>query len=222
MATLKSQLAVNAAAIRATAPKAPESSFGQFVLGDIKGGSHAHEYRMTVVSAAIREALKGNSRAYLEAQAIATGNSKKAKSYFDGFAAVGLPARIAYTGKLSDPANKDIVQKIDEVTASLSADFECAFLTRFHAPAEPKARAKKGKSEPVADDSAASAASTGDSVTMDVSAVISAAATAVSTGAALAEEVELLRQALAAYDAAQLLKAMESSAANSEPVAQAA
>jgi hypothetical protein len=118
---------------------APESTFGQFVLGDIKGGTAAHEFRWTMVRAAIREALKGNSRALTEAHAIAQGKSKRALCYVDGFQAVGIPARIAYTGKLSDPANKPVVDQIEATTLALAHDFELAFLTRYHAPAEPKA-----------------------------------------------------------------------------------
>jgi hypothetical protein len=168
MAQIKSQLAGKT--VNNTAPRAPESTFGQFVLGDIKGGSAAHEYRMTVVASAIREALKGNSRALLEAKTIAEGKSKKAKAYQDGFQAVGIPARITYAGKLSDPANKAVVEQIEATARALASDFELAFLTRLHAPAEPKEETKGKKTKGAADASAATDDASTDDTSTDTSA----------------------------------------------------
>lgn len=210
---MNSQLSTSAPAIRAavnnTKAAAPQSQFGQFVLGDMKGGSAAHEFRMTMVSAAIREALKGNSRALLEARDIATGKSKKALSYFDGFAAIGIPARIAYAGKLSDPSNKAVLDQIDAEASRLSTEFELAFLARFHVPAEPKAKPKKAKGKDAEQteqteqaEQAEQATSTDQlqSVELTVGEVIQAAANAITAGAALPAEVQMLREALALFD----------------------
>jgi hypothetical protein len=170
----QSQLAGNTTSGKVVAP---ESTFGQFVLGDIKGGTAAHEFRWTMVRAAIREALKGNSRALTEAHAIAQGKSKRALCYVDGFQAVGIPARIAYTGKLSDPANKPVVDQIEATTLALAHDFELAFLTRYHAPAEPKAtKGKQAKGK-----ATKGAATSSDDISADISADISGAPTIADT-----------------------------------------
>lgn len=196
---------------------APESTFGQFVLGDIKGGSAAHEYRMSVVATAVREALKGNSRALIEASKIASGKSKKAKAYADGFQAVGIPARVVYSGKLSDPANAAIVAQIDMTTAALAADFELAFLTRLHAPAETETKATKSKATKATDtdtDTAAAAAAA-PTVEMDAADLFQAAIDAITSGLATDAEVEAMLGAITArrMTAAALATAAETVAA---------
>lgn len=202
--TIKSQVAAMDGHIVA---KAPESAIAQFVNGDIKGGESAHNYRMTVVEAAIREAYKGNSRALIEARTFADGKGKKAKAYAAGFDAVGIPSRVQYVGKLDSEANEEARAAIASGVAASAFDFEAAFLTVM--AVKPAPRAKKTDPAPVevttpAPAPAAEPAFEEETVVADleVSDVMLAATNAISGGIASADEVAAIRAALALYDAA--------------------
>lgn len=203
--TIKSQVAAMDGHI---VVKAPESAIAQFVNGDIKGGESAHNYRMTVVEAAIREAYKGNSRALIEARTFAEGKGKKAKAYAAGFDAVGIPSRVQYVGKLDSEANEAARAAIASGVAASAFDFEAAFLTVMSV--KPAPRAKKTDPAPVEVTTPAPApapvepASEEETVVADlqVSDVMLAATNAISGGIASADEVAAIRAALAMYDAA--------------------
>lgn len=208
--TVKSQLH-NAGA---NAPVAPISAIAMFVQGDIKGGEAAHNYRMQVIAASIREALKGNSRALIEAATFAIGKTKKARAYAAGFAAIGLPddvpARVQYSGKLDAPENEAARALIAERSASYEFDFESAFLTAMDAPKEPKVK----KTDPVAvvADDADDVAPVADTVAesapvavadMLVSDVITAAIAAIGAGLLVDDEAANLQKALDLYYASK-------------------
>lgn len=201
--TIKSQVAAMDGVTRA---KAPESAIAQFVNGDIKGGESAHNYRMTVVEAAIREAYKGNSRALIEARTFADGKGKKAKAYAAGFDAVGIPSRVQYVGKLDSDANEAARAAIASGVAASAFDFEAAFLTVMSV--KPAPRAKKTDAAPVEVTTPAPApaepAFEEETIVADleVSSVMLAATNAISGGIASADEVAAIRAALALYDAA--------------------
>jgi hypothetical protein len=201
----------------------PESTFGQFVLGDIKGGDAAHHFRMNMVRAAIREALKGNSRALLEAKTIAEGKSKKAKAYQDGFQAVGIPARIAYTGKLSDSVNAAVVEKIEQTTLALAEDFMLAFCTRINAPAEPKEDTKGKKTKGAdadatgasSDDAAAAGELTGKGAT-NLADMLHATITAINSGMVSDAEMDEIIAAIT-YRRLMAKQAAEQATEQAEP-----
>lgn len=202
--TIKSQVAAMDGHI---VVKAPESAIAQFVNGDIKGGESAHNYRMTVVESAIREAYKGNSRALIEARTFAEGKGKKAKAYAAGFDAVGIPSRVQYVGKLDSEANEEARAAIASGVAASAFDFEAAFLTVM--AVKPAARVKKTDPAPVVVTEATVApeptVAPEQEVTvaeLDVSDVMLAATNAISGGIASADEVAAIRAALALYDAA--------------------
>jgi hypothetical protein len=196
----RSQL-VNAGA---NAPIAPTSQLGLFVAGDIKGGEAAHNYRMSVVAASIREALKGNSRALVEAADLSKGKSKKARSYAAGFAAVGIPARIQYAGKLDAPENEAARAAIVAACARLELEFESAFLQVFHNDA-PKAE-KKAKATEATSAEATSAAGDEASATdtsaapvaaeLEVSSIVTATISAIGGGLLLDAELDALEKAI--------------------------
>lgn len=196
--------------------RAPESAIAQFVNGDIKGGESAHNYRMSVVEQAIREAYKGNSRALIEARTFADGKGKKAKAYAAGFDAVGIPARVQYVGKLDSEANEAARAAIASGVAASAFDFEAAFLTVMSV--KPAARVKKEEpSEAVVTTATVDTEATvaeeqvtapvQASAEMTVTEVMEAAAHAIAGGVALDDEVEAMRAAIMAYDAAKLTSA---------------
>lgn len=201
--TIKSQVAAMDGVVIV---KAPESAIAQFVNGDIKGGESAHNYRMTVVEAAIREAYKGNSRALIEARTFADGKGKKAKAYAAGFDAVGIPSRVQYVGKLDSEANEAARAAIASGVAASAFDFEAAFLTVM--AVKPAPRVTKDTPAPVEVTTPAPAAAEPafeeETVVADleVSSVMLAATNAISGGIASADEVAAIRAALALYDAA--------------------
>lgn len=221
-----SQLAAMSGVVAAT-KSAPVSQLAMFVHGDVKGGEAAHNFRMQTVAASIREALKGNSRALIEARTFAEGKAKKARAYAAGFDAVGVPARVQYVGKLDAPENEAARRTIMEQSASLEFAFESAFLTVFSAKAEPKASAPKLTAEDHAlaaeayaaleeENNALKAQIAAPALDAEVADVVGAAVRAIAAGLATTEEVESLRAALAQHDAARAtLAALEQMA--SEP-----
>lgn len=220
-ATIKSQLS----AMSGTTPaiKQAQSQVARFVVGFIKGGELAHDFAMSVIHTAVLEAYKGNTRNIAEASGFVAGKSKKARAMAAGFEALAAlnvttltrpqlaELNIAYAGKLDDAANKDIKERIYAMAAHAAAEFEIALLSVLHAPAEPKATAKGAPSEAVtstapateADDSAAPADSAPTTVEVGLTMAVEAVAEALKQGVLEADEMMLLRAALAAYDATQ-------------------
>lgn len=204
----KSQIKAMSGVVPAT--KAPQSACATFVNGDIKGGEAAHNYRMSVIEDAIREAYKGNSRALIEARTFAEGKSKKAKAYAAGFDAVGIPARVQYKGKLDSADNAEARAAILRGVASSAFDFEAAFLTVIQTKAEPKAKKAAPAPAPEATASASDETSAADTEApapapaQTVTSIMEAAANAIIGGVALADEVEAIRAAIMAYDQARI------------------
>jgi len=138
------------------------SSFARFVQGDIKGGAHAHAYRVEVMTTAIEQAFKGNYSPITEALTLTEGKAKKARAYAAGFAALGPigstnsdghgVVKVEYVGKLTAHENKAARDAID----SRTAHFTSLFFGAFDAVIAEKAEAKPKKAAaPVADTGAA-------------------------------------------------------------------
>ena len=138
-ASVQSQLA-NLANINTPAAAAPLSALALFVNGDIKGGAHAHAFRVATMRNAIEQALKGNADPMKEAAALADGKAKKARAYHAGFAAVqtevlegGAPnpaycmARVQYKGALTLAENKGARELIADKTHHCAIAFFAAF-----------------------------------------------------------------------------------------------
>lgn len=205
---------------------APVSTVAQYVAGDIKGGESAHNYRMSVIEGALREALKGNSRPLMEAATFATGKSKKARAYAAGFGALNIPteipARVKYVGKLDAPENEAARAEILQRVAAMAFDFEAAFLTVISAPTEKKASAPA--SAPATDATDATEASAADApvapvavAELLVSEVLESAVKAIAGGLAMDDEIAALEQAIAQYRASRAtLAALEKATATEE------
>lgn len=131
---------------------APVHALARFVQGDIKGGAHAHAFRIDTIRTAIEQAYKGNTDALAEAAALSDGKAKKARAYHAGFAAVQSellegainPAycmkRVPYMGKLSAPENKAARDLIEQGTARSVAAFFAAFDAVISVKPAPKAK----------------------------------------------------------------------------------
>lgn len=134
------------------APTTPVHALARFVQGDIKGGAHAHAYRIDTIRTAIEQAYKGNTDALAEAAALSDGKAKKARAYHAGFAAVQSelidgainPAycmkRVPYMGKLTAPENKGARELIEQGTARSVAAFFAAFDAVISVKPVPKAK----------------------------------------------------------------------------------
>jgi hypothetical protein len=220
---MKSQL--HAMSGTTPANTAPQSQVARFVHGDIKGGESMHDFRMSVITTAITEALKGNARNINEASAQAVGKTKRARAYMAGFQSIialldgserapldvkGKPAvrpEYAYKGKYDSADNADVRAFIEGRAVHFAAEFEIAFLAVLHAPKEAKAEQADA---PAAQDSAAGDETTATSaapaeptvVTVGLTEAVEAVADAIKAGMLEADEYALLRAALAAYDAA--------------------
>lgn len=208
---------------------APVSTVAQYVAGDIKGGESAHNYRMSVIEGALREALKGNSRPLMEAATFATGKSKKARAYAAGFGALNIPteipARVKYVGKLDAPENEAARAEILQRVAAMAFDFEAAFLTVISAPTEKKASAPASAPATDATDATdATEASAADApvapvavAELLVSEVLESAVKAIAGGLAMDDEIAALEQAIAQYRASRAtLAALEKATATEE------
>lgn len=142
----------NLPSVNAPATAAPVHALARFVQGDIKGGAHAHAYRIDTIRTAIEQAYKGNTDAINEAAALSDGKAKKARAYHAGFAAVQSeliegaknPAycmqRVAYMGKLTAPENKGARDLIEQGTARSVAAFFAAFDAVISVKPVPKAK----------------------------------------------------------------------------------
>lgn len=165
----------NLPSVNAPTTQAPVHALARFVQGDIKGGAHAHAFRVDTIAIAIEQAYKGNADAMTEASALADGKAKKARAYHAGFAAVQSelidgainPAycmkRVAYAGKLTAPENKQARELIAQGTSRSVAAFFAAFdavmavkpVKKAAAPApEPVATVEPVSNDAEADDSA--------------------------------------------------------------------
>ena len=136
----------------AGAKPANVTDFGRFVLADVKGGAYKQAYRLSQVSLAIEQALKGNFTPITEAVAASQGKIDLCSAYQAGFAAVGVRAgscdiaKVPYTGKLADQVNKQARENIELQRQQLLSAFTGAFetcLTDIKAIAKAKAEAKK-------------------------------------------------------------------------------
>lgn len=128
-----------------TTSKPLVSSFAQFVQGDIKGGAHAHAYRISIIRLAIEQAFKGNYTPIGEASTLTEGKAKKARAYHAGFATFGADGikKVSYIGALNGNDNKAAREEIAAKT-----DAACnAFFVAFDAVIAEKAPAK-AKAEP--------------------------------------------------------------------------
>lgn len=110
----------------ATAPKSM-GFFASSVFADIKGGNAKVEFRKTVVTRAITEALKNNPAQWIEAAALASGKKPIAMAYAAAFAAVGDLKRIDYAGKFDAPENAGIRELVATTTQATAAVFFAAF-----------------------------------------------------------------------------------------------
>lgn len=212
-----------------------QSQFARFVVADLKGKEHAHAFRMSLVSAAIEEALKGNFNPIREAREHAIGKSRKAAAYQAGFTAAlaaaaafyppttdGSPyagkgaggiLKVEYTGRLDAASNAPAREAIAMQTGIIAAAFERGY-TEHDAKAAAEAKAKAAENK--AKKEAKAAAEQQDapepvpaSVEMDVSDIIDHAVAAIQQGLVTGDEVTILRAALASYDALQLAGAVE-------------
>lgn len=127
------------------------SSLAQFVQGDIKGGAHAHAYRVSVIRSAIEQAFKGNYTPITEAATLTAGKAKKARAYHAGFATFGADglSKVNYIGKLNDHTNKAAREAIEANTHNACAAFFVAFDAVMAEKAEPKAKAPAPAPAPV-------------------------------------------------------------------------
>lgn len=142
----------NLPSVNAPTTAAPVHALARFVQGDIKGGAHAHAYRIDTIRTAIEQAYKGNTDALAEAAALSDGKAKKARAYHAGFAAVQSelidgainPAycmkRVPYMGKLTAPENKGARELIEQGTARSVAAFFAAFDAVISVKPVPKAK----------------------------------------------------------------------------------
>lgn len=153
----------NLPSVNAPTTAAPVHALARFVQGDIKGGAHAHAYRIDTIRTAIEQAYKGNTDALAEAAALSDGKAKKARAYHAGFAAVQSelidgainPAycmkRVPYMGKLTAPENKGARELIEQGTARSVAAFFAAFDAIMAVKPVPKAKTVPAPTpEPVA------------------------------------------------------------------------
>lgn len=218
-----------------------QSQFARFVVADLKGGEQAHAFRMSLVTSAVTEALKGNFNFIREAREHATGKSRKAAAYQAGFTAMlhaasqfypetldGTPytgpgaggiLKVPYTGKLDSKDNASARAAIDLQTGVIAAAFEQGYIahdTKAAAEAKAKAAERKAKKE----SAPAPAPVEPASVELDVGELVAAVASALAQGMVSGNEAIQLREALASYDALQLAGAVPVTAP--APVEQAA
>lgn len=199
---MKSQLAAMSGVTPATI--APQSAVARFVYGDIKGGEQAHEYRMSVIAAAILESFKGNFRNMLEAAKLTNGKSKKARAYHAGFAAVGTIAPLSYAGKWADASNAAIRTEAATLSQAAEFAFESAFLTVLQEKAAPKAvKPAAQQPAPAAEQDAPAEApvpATPAHVELDVADMVDTVVSAIAQGMLSSEELVMIRAALAVLD----------------------
>lgn len=228
---MKSQL--HAMSGTTPADTAPQSQVARFVHGDIKGGESMHDFRMSVITTAIMEALKGNARNINEASAQAVGKTKRARSYLAGFqsivtlldgterAPVGadgkavVRAEYAYKGKYDSADNAAVRAFIEGRAAHFAAEFEIAFLAVLNAPKAEKTEKTDTKGDETGaaagDETMASDAPAADAPMVEVglTMAVEAVVLAIQQGVLEADEYAMLRAALAAYDKANTVTVVE-------------
>lgn len=208
MSAIKSQLA----ALSGTVPSAaPQSTLARHIAADLKGGETKHNYTMSVIAAAILQAYKGNLRDIPEAVKLCAGKSVKARAYLAGFQAVQESVRpVSYKGKLDSAENADVRDRIEGLARAAEFDFEAAYLAVFVNAKIESAANRKAKTVPVVAESVApvaqaesddSAVDAGESVTVDIGTAVDAVADAIRFGMLNADELTLIRAALAMIDA---------------------
>jgi hypothetical protein len=202
MSALKSQLEVMSGAVKTIAP---QSAIARFIYGDLKGGEHKHDYTMSVISAAIEQAYKGNTRDIPEAVALCTGKSAKSKAYHAGFHAIAdMVKPIIYTGKLADAGNASVREAIANMARSASCEFELAYLASIQNGKVESAfnRKAKAKTAPVVAAAVASEApvanplTLADSIEIDIATSVDAVVQALTGGLLSPTEIYRVRAAL--------------------------
>lgn len=202
---LKSQIAVMAGTVSNVTP---QSHLARFVFGELKGGEHKHDFAMGVIHSAIEQALKGNQRDIPETVKLCTGKSVKARAYLAGFHVIADSVKpMTYTGKLADACNVLVRQQIVDHARAMACEFEVAYLATIeNAKIEAAfARKAKAKTAPVvgapasesANDETAPAVATAPTIDATVMDVVGATISAIQAGMLSAEELEMLRVALA-------------------------
>lgn len=204
MAAIKSQLVALAGAVKTINP---QSAVARFIFGELKGGEHKHDYTMSVISAAIEQAYKGNTRDIPEAVALCTGKSVKARAYHAGFHAIADSVKpLTYAGKLADACNVNIRQNIADFSKRSACEFELAYLATIQNAKVESAfnRKAKAKTAPVVADAAPVAAPApamvADGVVVDIATSVDAVVQAMQAGLLSSAEMEMLRVALAVVD----------------------
>jgi len=138
-----------------TAKTAVVSIFAQFVQGDIKGGAHAHAFRISTMRAAFEQMFKGNYSPITEAAALTEGKAKKTRAYAAGFASLGVIGtdckKVDYKGKLDSTDNKLARDQIASLTEVTTNAFFKAFDTVMAEKPVKKESAPSAPSAPVAD-----------------------------------------------------------------------
>lgn len=135
-----------------TTAKVLVSMFARFVQGDIKGGAHAHAFRVETIRNAIEQMFKGNYSPINEASALTEGKAKKSRAYHAGFATFGVigtdTVKVSYIGALNSAGNVDKREEIANKTEQAANAFFAAFDIIMAEKAEPKA---KKETAPVAE-----------------------------------------------------------------------
>lgn len=117
-----------------------------FVAADLnrKDRNAMHSVRLSVVTAALDAALRGNKTQYMQAVPAAAGKTQLAKAYRAAFEAVPAPDKFAYSGKLSAEVAAQIAAEADKLAEVWSAAFVSVFpLSVAEKSEEDKAKAKE-------------------------------------------------------------------------------
>lgn len=180
------------------------SSLARFVIGDIKGGEHAVNFRKETIRTALEQMFKGNYSPITEAAALTEGKAKKARAYHAGFATLGVVGsdtkKIAYVGALTLPENKPVRDAIDSATQHACANFFIAFDTVMAEKAAPKAK-KEAVAAPALTATATPETETDDEPSLDAAAMGAAAVATVlamiRNGVLTPDQLEAIDEALA-------------------------
>lgn len=193
-----------------TAPVAIVSLFAQFVQGDIKGGAHAHAFRMATIRTAVEQMFKGNYSPIAEAAALTEGKAKKARAYHAGFATFGVVGtdtkKVDYVGKLDSVANKEVRAVIEQKTHAATAAFFVAYDAVMSEKAAPKAKTAPAPA-PAAETAPAPApvAETADdlrhALAVEQDEAVAKVAALINMGALTGEQMDLIADAINARHA---------------------
>lgn len=191
----------------------PQGETARFMLGDIQGKEAATAFRLSMIHTAVLEVLKGNPRNLKEAVALAgqLGKGKKARAYAAGFAPLADVEALERVGKWMDSANAAVRTQADTLADAYTAQFASAHATVMAEKAAPKAKKATTPEQALASVKAVEAAkasidanATDDApVEMDIGELVDGVVSALQQGMLSAEEVTLLRAALAAIDATE-------------------